>query len=96
MIVTLLRKPLNGGILTVLPCAVLNIDSSRIEMSQEDTEFWSQKVFWKTKAICYGNGKVTDRSDYDFSKGRFPANLVCTLDVNLRFFALLNSSSRIP
>ena len=101
MICTLLRKPLIGGIIQSLPCACLNIDASRSAMSKEDQEACLRlSGFNRTQSIggkgMLCGGQITDRSDYDFSKGRFPANLICTLDVNLRFFALLNSEPLIP
>lgn len=88
MICTLLRKPLFGNTLGSLPCATLNIDASRTVMSKADQDACGRLGgFRNTKSIggiesgMLGGGQITDRSEYDFSKGRFPANLIVSLSV---------------
>lgn len=83
MIVTLLRKPLSDNTLCSLPCATLNIDASRTSMSPADQEACLRLFgFRNTKSIggiesgMLGGGQITDRSEYDPSLGRFPANLI--------------------
>lgn len=83
MICTLLRKPLSSNILGSLPCATLNIDASRTFMSPNDQEaclrlfgFRNTKSIGGTGSGILGGGQVIDRSEYDSSKGRFPANLI--------------------
>jgi len=63
----------------------LNIDGCRVETSQADQEYISERIsgFNATKSIggvgsgILGGGKVMDRgASYDASKGRWPANII--------------------
>lgn len=82
------RKPLIGTVAeNVLAYGVggLNIDASRIPMSQQDADYIADAIggFNNTKSIggvgsgILGGGKVMNREEaYDSSKGRWPANVV--------------------
>lgn len=62
----------------------LNVDGCRVESSAADQEYMRAQLggFNNTKSIggkgsgILGGGKVTDRSEFDPSKGRWPANVV--------------------
>lgn len=80
MICTLLRKPLNRvGILSTLPCACLNIESSRVPIEPEDLRktprpLSTGKIVQQVEGVINWN-KAVSRSD-NFLRGRFPANLI--------------------
>ena len=80
------RKPVRGtvaGNVARHRTGALNIDGSRIEMSDDDRDYIADRIsgFNETRSIggnsAYSGGKKMDRSAaYDGSKGRWPANVV--------------------
>jgi len=85
-VVHLLRKPCAEPTVAanVLRCGTgaLNIDATRVGMSQSDADYITSRIggFNNTRSIggngAYSGGGAIDRTTYDASKGRWPANLV--------------------
>lgn len=83
--IVLARKPLVGTVATNLAAhgvGALNIDGCRVESSAADQAYIMERVggFNNTRSIG-GNGilqggEVTDRTNFDASKGRWPANII--------------------
>lgn len=84
--IVLARKPLSEKTVAAnvlrWGTGALNIDATRIGMSEKDAEYISERIggFNKTQSIggngAYSGGETMDRAaSYDASKGRWPANL---------------------
>ena len=73
MLVTLLRKPLEGNTVSALPCGGLNIHASRVGESGAQTADTFDQSTWPCPLIP-GLRKVIARNPKPY--GRFPANLL--------------------
>lgn len=78
MICTLLRKPLNGGgrgILHALPCAIMNIDGTRVGTC--GGTLGTPLIVSRSKFV-YGQamGLKKFSSDRSLLQGRFPTNVI--------------------
>jgi hypothetical protein len=82
MIVTLLRKPLNGGILQSLPCACLNIGDSRVGTEMVKT-IHTQYVKSEGWAGNRGTG------GYPSFVGHYPKNLITAHPLDIPSFKLV-------
>jgi len=83
--IVLARRPLSGTVAeNVLEHGTggLNIDACRIETSQADQNYINERIggFNQTQSIGgngkYGGGETMDRTAYDATKGRWPANVI--------------------
>jgi DNA modification methylase len=83
--IVLARKPLSEATVAAnvlrWGTGALNIDGCRIESSAEDQAYMLERISnFKTQSIggngTFNGGKAVDRSTFDASKGRWPANVV--------------------
>lgn len=70
MLVTLLRKPLEGTTVSALPCGGLNIHACRVG----DSGAVTSGTFGASEYFFQGKGKPLERTPQPF--GRFPANVL--------------------
>ena len=83
MIVTLLRKPLNGGgILNVLPCACLNIGKSRVGTETVKTV---HTKYIKSEGWAGNRGT----GGYTSFVGHYPKNLILGIPLDIPSFKLV-------
>jgi hypothetical protein len=94
MIVSLLRKPLNGGgILNALPCGGMSIDASRIPMTDNLGGGTVGGLFWAMRDLEGNLRKAIGSGD----KGRFPANVILySLSSILGRFPVMSATVRNP
>jgi hypothetical protein len=93
MICTLLRKPLNGGVINTLPCGGIQIDACRVGTSKAIPGGLSKG---KTPGIYQGGYKLDsrDNSGWNPNIGRFPANLMVHVRVVGAFPDVVGATSR--